>query len=94
MNVETGMGQIREAIANTVGTQNYDDTTEGSYRQTLEEVESIAGGSAVEEVVGWVSGEVRGEEAIPSESAVKERAAQICRDHDADIPSSSRLANA
>ncbi|RDI71170.1 hypothetical protein [Halopelagius longus] len=94
MDVETGMRQVDEAVRNNVGAQNYDEGTESEYRQVLKEVESIAGGGAVEDVVRWISGEVRGEESLPSKNAVEERAAQICRDYDEEIPSSSRLANA
>lgn len=94
MDVETGMRQVDEAIQNTVGTQNYSDEERTAYRGAMDEVESIAGGDAVEDLVGWLSGQIREDESLPAGDAVEERAAQICRDHGEEIPSESRLANA
>jgi hypothetical protein len=94
MDVETGMRQIHEAVQNTVGTQNYGEETETAYRRAIEEVERLADGSAVEDLVGWVSNAIREGESLPAPGTVDERAAEICRERGAEIPPESRLADA
>ena len=90
MDVETALRQIDEAHQKHVG-GGYDETRE-AYGETLSEVESLAGGEAVEDVMRYVAGYIRDNEDRPPVGTVEAEAAEAVRDHGGEVPDDSRLA--
>lgn len=93
MKVKTGLMEVDEAVEKHVGTRNYDDRRK-AYGEAMQEVATVGGESLVDNLVRWISREVRQKKRLPSESDVTRRAAQICREYRVEIPDESPLADA
>lgn len=89
MDVETALREIDEAHRKHVG-GDYDETRD-AYGETLSEVESLAGGGAVEDVTRYVAGYLRDNEEEPPVGAVEAEAAEAVRDRGGEVPDESRL---
>lgn len=92
MDVETALRQIDEANNKHVGGRDDYEPQRESYREALEEVERLAGGSAVEDLAGKVAEYIRGNEERPSASKVREDAAEIIERSGESVPDDSPLA--
>jgi hypothetical protein len=92
MKVETGLMEVDEAVEKHVGTRNYEDRRE-AYGSAMREVASVGGESLVDNLVRWLSGEVREKKRLPSEPEVNRAAARICREYRVEIPDGSPLAD-
>lgn len=91
MDVDTAVREVDEAVAKEIGGE--DEAFRESLRAALSTVEAAAGGDAVADLTRFVAGHVRGEAERPDPAAVDERAAEIVREHGAELPENSYLRN-
>lgn len=94
MDVETALQQIDEANNKHVGSRDDYEFERDSYSEALEEVERLAGGSAVEDLATRVAEQIRGNEERPSASKVREDGAEIVERSGETVPDDSPLAGA
>ncbi|WP_435117778.1 hypothetical protein [Halolamina sp. C58] len=91
MDVDTAVREVDEAVAKEIGGE--DEGFRESLRAALSTVEAAAGGDAVADLTRFVAGHVREEAERPAPRAVDERAAEIVREHGAELPENSYLRN-
>jgi hypothetical protein len=93
MKVKIGLMEVDEAVEKHVGTRNYEDRRR-AYGKAMQEVATVGGESLVDNLVRWISGEVRQKKRLPSAADVNRQAARICREYRVEIPDESPLADA
>ncbi|MFD1527422.1 hypothetical protein [Halolamina salina] len=92
MDVDTAVREVDEAVATEIGGE--DAAFRESLRVALSTVDAAAGGDAVADLTRFVAGHVRETAERPAPAVVDERAAEIVREHDAELPEDSYLRNA
>ncbi|MBP1986144.1 hypothetical protein [Halolamina salifodinae] len=92
MDVDTAIKEVDEAITKEIGEK--DEGFHEGLRAALSAVNEAAGGAAVEDLTSFVAGHVREHADRPAPVAVDQRAAEVVREHDAELPENSYLRNA
>lgn len=92
MDVETALSEVDEAIAKEIGEE--EEGFREALRAAMSAVHEAAGGAALEDLTRFVAGHVREYGSRPDPAAVDERAAEVVREHDAELPENSYLQNA
>ncbi|MFB6221997.1 MAG: hypothetical protein ABEH90_11230 [Halolamina sp.] len=91
MDSDTAVREIDEAVHKHVGGE--DEGFRAACEAALSEVESVAGGDAVDDLTRFIDGYVREHEERPQIVEVDERAAEIVREHGESLPPDSYLQN-
>jgi hypothetical protein len=91
MDVEVALREVDEAVNKHAGTREW-QTQRAVVERTLREVNRLAGGEAVEDLVRWLGEEVRAEGPRPRSELIEHRAAELVRERDHEIPDDSPLA--
>lgn len=92
MDVETALSEVDEAITKEIGEE--DEGFREGLRAAMSAVHEAAGGAAVEDFTRFVAGHVREHADRPAPAVVDQRAAEVVREHDAELPENSYLRNA
>lgn len=93
MDVETALREIDEANAKHVGGGEEYERIRTEYEEVFEEIDRIADGEGVEELLRHVAEHIRYHESRPSVTVVTNYAIAACREVGQGVPEASWLAS-